>query len=178
MVPTMTSHEADERVRLFHFSENPALEAFEPVDGLVWAIDEHMAVNYLLPRDCPRVTFGLGESTDQHDRSAFEAMARGFRRVVAIEHAWMETVLSTKLTRYEFDPGEFSLSDANAGYWTSPATQVPVGSQVIGNLEAAIRAEGGLLIAAESLWPLVDQVSASTLRYSIIRQGNAQPRLP
>ena len=163
-------------MRLFHFSEEAGIAEFEPIDGSVWAINNEMAVNYLLPRDCPRVTFGIGDATSAVDASGFQAMARGFRRVIAIENGWVESVLSTKLTRYEFGEAGFHLQDETAGYWTSPDRQIPIGSTLIENLEAAIRSEGGLLIAAASIWPLVDQVTDSTLRYSVIRQSNAQPR--
>src|ERR1043165_10151297 len=53
--------------KLFHISDNGEIERFEPrlppsagagVSGLcVWAIDEQHLPHYLLPRDCPRVTF-------------------------------------------------------------------------------------------------------------------------
>ena len=52
---------------LYHFSEEPDITRFEPrlptsasgapAEPTVWAIDEEHEHNYLLPRDCPRVTF-------------------------------------------------------------------------------------------------------------------------
>ena len=53
--------------RLFHVSEDPAIEDFHPrpssvapeVGPIVWAVAESHLPNYLLPRDCPRVTFGV-----------------------------------------------------------------------------------------------------------------------
>jgi len=52
---------------LYHVSEYSHIERFEPrpppcsgvgpVESVVWAIDEEHLHNYLLPRDCPRVTF-------------------------------------------------------------------------------------------------------------------------
>ncbi len=90
-----------------------------------------------------------------------------------IENAWVGSVLSTKLTRYEFDEAGFALHDKLAGNWSSPHRQIPISSTFIEILEEAIRAEGGLLIAAASIWPFVDQVTDSTLRYSVIRQMNA-----
>jgi hypothetical protein len=46
---------------LFHISEEPGIELFEPrvSEGrgpVVWAIDADRLRNYLLPRECPRVT--------------------------------------------------------------------------------------------------------------------------
>ncbi|HMG50328.1 MAG TPA: hypothetical protein VK597_07005, partial [Inquilinus sp.] len=58
-------------MRLFHFSDDPAIERFEPrpvrvpsarpagrewLNGpLVWAIDDAHQMLYLFPRDCPRI---------------------------------------------------------------------------------------------------------------------------
>ena len=58
-------------MRLFHFSDDPAIARFEPravlvpsprapgrewLNGpLVWAIDEPHQPMYLFPRDCPRI---------------------------------------------------------------------------------------------------------------------------
>jgi len=84
---------------LFHVSEDPNITRFDPreptnfdagVTGpAVWAVDEDRLRNYLLPRDCPRVTFFAGANSDASDAriligpSACEA-------VVAIEAAWLE----------------------------------------------------------------------------------------
>ena len=51
---------------LFHISEESDIARFEPraseyATGLVvWAIDETRLCNYLLPRECPRVTYYAG----------------------------------------------------------------------------------------------------------------------
>ena len=50
-------------MRLFHFSEDPAIREFVPrtplhrpeVEPLVWTVDEARAWTYLFPRDCPRI---------------------------------------------------------------------------------------------------------------------------
>ncbi len=48
---------------LFHVSEESGIKRFEPraLEGggkpVVWAIDDARLRNYLVPRDCPRVTF-------------------------------------------------------------------------------------------------------------------------
>ncbi len=58
-------------MRLFHVSEegnidifNPRIPEREDLDkrvGLVWAIDEKHLANFLTPRNCPRVTYHMGE---------------------------------------------------------------------------------------------------------------------
>lgn len=58
-------------MKLFHFSENPAISLFEPhvpqtnpeQPPLVWAIDEEHAPHYYFPRSCPRVAFWISSET-------------------------------------------------------------------------------------------------------------------
>src|ERR1051326_2416922 len=66
-----------DRLRLFHVSEKPGITIFNPrtvpspdtgVTGeVVWAVDEDHLPNYLLPRDCPRVTFRATPQTSGRD---------------------------------------------------------------------------------------------------------------
>lgn len=163
-------------MRLFHFSDEFDIDVFEPVNGLVWAIDEELAVNYLFPRDCPRVTFGVWESTNDADRAWFDYVAAGARRVLVIESGWLGRVQSARLCRYEFDPDGFEVQDAAAGYWTSPVRQEPKAREVIDGLETAIAQAGGRLTTEASLWPIMDQIVDSSLRFSVIRQRNALGR--
>ena len=75
---------------LYHVSENPNISIFEPRLGpscdhpVVWAIDEGHLRNYLLPRDCPRVTFFAGPQTKSEDQIRF---FNGSDVVVAVEAA-------------------------------------------------------------------------------------------
>lgn len=163
-------------MRLFHFSEDGGIEVFEPVGGRVWAIDDQMSVNYLFPRECPRVTVGLWESTNETDRVWFESRAAGSRRIVLIESGWLDQLRSTSLFRYEFEPSGFELNDRSAGYWTSALSRVPMGKERITDLGAAIDSEGGNLVCVASLWPTIDRVVGSSLRFSVIREWNALPR--
>ena len=62
---------------LFHASSEPDINVFEPrncrnpltdkYENPVWAIDEAHVQNYLLPRDCPRVTFCASGDTVARD---------------------------------------------------------------------------------------------------------------
>ena len=57
-------------MRLFHVSEQPDIQVFQPriptrkeldqTTGLVWAMDEAHLPNYLTPRECPRVAYHPG----------------------------------------------------------------------------------------------------------------------
>ena len=55
---------------LYHFSEDPNIERFEPHiaktsaiqdEAFVWAIDDWHAPMYYAPRDCPRACFWAGD---------------------------------------------------------------------------------------------------------------------
>jgi hypothetical protein len=80
---------------LFHVSEEGGISRFEPRpskhtdDPVVWAIDDERLRNYLLPRDCPRVTCYAGHRTSDEDRRRFLGLARA---LVAIEESWLERV--------------------------------------------------------------------------------------
>src|SRR5262245_33710332 len=62
---------------LFHVSEGPGIERFEPRpssytdDPVVWAIDAARLRNYLVPRECPRVTYYAGPETTADDVQRF-----------------------------------------------------------------------------------------------------------
>ena len=55
---------------LFHVSARPGITRFEPrppppgntthTGRMVWAVGQRLLHNYLVPRDCPRVTFYTG----------------------------------------------------------------------------------------------------------------------
>ena len=78
--------------RLFHVSEEVGIGRFElrpppspdagVVGDAVWAVAESHLVNYLTPRDCPRITFRAGPDTSDADKARFLA---GAERVVAFE---------------------------------------------------------------------------------------------
>jgi hypothetical protein len=153
----------DVTLRLFHVSETPGIASFAPrpdgaVDARVWAIAESHLRNYLLPRDCPRVTF----SDDS-------------KAVVAIEAGWFERCLSTRLSVYEFDPGPFTLQDEPAAYYTASETVRPIGEETVPNPIRAILDRGVELRVLPSLWELREAVARSDLRFSIIRMRNASP---
>jgi hypothetical protein len=112
---------------LFHASEDPNLGTFLPrptppggpplTEPSVWAIDEEHLVNYLLPRDCPRVTFAPSALTSETDHARFFPAA--VSRIVAIEADWLVRAIATALYVYSMPPETFELLDAGAGYWIS-----------------------------------------------------------
>jgi hypothetical protein len=167
---------------LYHLSEEPGITRFEPRprpagapagEPAVWAIDRAHLRNYLLPRDCPRVTFHAKPGSDPAD---VDRLLAGARSVVAIESGWVPRLLETRLYRYALPPGSFTRADAGAGYWVSRTAVAPLAVTAIPDLLAALLEEDVELRITPSLWPLYDRVVESTLQFSIIRMRNARPR--
>lgn len=171
-------------MRLFHVSEDPAIDRFvprlparrdlDPTVGLVWAIDEARLPNFLTPRNCPRVTYHVGPNTTEADRRRFFSSPTQTHAVV-IEGRWLDIMRSTTLHIYEFDPAAFTLQDAVAGYYVATETQVPIAHHIIPDLLAELIARNVELRVVDSLWPLADAAKASTLNWSLCRMKFAQP---
>ena len=83
---------------------------------------------------------------------------------------------NTTLYLYEFDPSDFELQDAVAGYYVAKSTQVPIGKYHIDDLFAALFQRGVELRIVENLWPLRNRVLGSSLNFSFCRMAFAQPR--
>ncbi len=170
---------------LFHVSEEPGIAEFRPrpppspdagvKEDAVWAIDHVHLPNYLTPRDCPRVTYGRGPQTTDVDAARFLTGTAG--RIVTIEHAWLDALISTPIYVYVFDPGTSWRALSNgAGYFVSEETERPVDCIRVDRPDHAILAHGSELRVRANLWNLIDLVASSSLEFSIIRKRNAQPR--
>jgi hypothetical protein len=163
---------------LYHVSEEH-IKRFTPrrsalVDTpVVWAIDEDHLRNYLLPRDCPRVTFYAGPLTTPTDRARFLGPAAA---VVAIETTWIERVEQTTLYCYRLPPTTFECIDAGAGYYVSREAVSPTGVDLVVNPRNELERRGVELRVLNELWPLHDAIAASSLVFSMIRMRNAEPR--
>lgn len=109
-------------MQLFHLSEDPAITVFHPrpsdyAEGpVVWAIDESRLVNYLLPRQCPRICFRAGAQSTPSDVAQFLGADSV---VIAIEAAWLRRLQAAQLQCYGMPAASFRLQDAGAGYWVS-----------------------------------------------------------
>ena len=172
-------------MKLYHVSDIAGIEVFEPrvipqEDArpdvkLVWAVGERLLHNFLVPRDCPRVTFYVGLETTRED-------ARDLMRstiashVVTIETAWLDRMREETLYIYEM-PGEtFSLygDDSGPEHYVSKETVVPKSVTVVEDLVGAMAKRDVELRVTPSLWPLRDRVVASSIQYSCYRMRNAQ----
>ena len=146
-------------MRLFHFSEDPAVARFEPrpvrtpsarppgrewLNGpLVWAIDEPHQAMYLFPAD----------------------------RAAYVEARWLPALNAARLYRYELPVKSFESLD-DAGMWVAREAVTPLAMEELSDLPGALSACGVDLRVVESLTPLRG-VWETTLHASGIRLRNA-----
>jgi len=168
--------------RLFHISEEDGIEKFDPrpspsffaeIEGdVVFAISGKLLHNYLLPRDCPRVTYYAGPATSPEDRQTFLGQSRA-THVVAIEAGWLQRVKATTLYCYEFPPGNFTRIDEVAGYYISYQQEIPVSRRRIDDILGELLKGNVELRILPELWTLANAVKESSLSFSLIRMRNA-----
>ncbi|HYT17109.1 MAG TPA: hypothetical protein VEO18_02540 [Thermoplasmata archaeon] len=169
-------------MKLFHFSEEPTIQRFEPhvpqtqpeASPLVWAIDEMHASNYFFPRDCPRVCFWSGPQTTQADRERFFGPSTA-STVIAVEFAWLERIRGARIYVYQMPPETFVPQDANAGYFVSDVAVVPSKVEPLGDPLQRLASAGVELRLMRSLRPLKEALIHSTVPFSMIRLRNAAP---
>ena len=168
---------------LWHVSEDPSIERFEPravaahasAEPLVWAIDDEHVPAYWFPRECPRATFWAVESTSEEDVERFLS-GDPARRVHAIEGAWLPDVRAARVFAYRLPPESFTRYERAAGYWVSRSAVKPLEVIELGDLLAKHAAAGIELRIVPALAPLWERVVASTLEFSGIRLRNLGPR--
>lgn len=171
-------------MNLCHISEEPDIQIFKPrkpdradLDqsvGLVWAVTEDRIVNFLTPRDCPRVTYYARPESTQNDIGLY--MKPNFSSVVAIEEGWLQRMQDTALYVYRFSSSNFYLQDEIAGYYVSEKPEIPLGVEIITDLPGELARRNCELCVLPSLWPLWGQIVNSSLGYSMCRMRNAKPK--
>lgn len=169
-------------MRLFHVSEEPDISVFEPrpvtrrdldpAAKYVWAIDEDHLPNFLTPRNCPRVCYRANDRTAAEDMEKY--IGSSARHVVTIEADWLERLNNTELYLYEFDPKDFVLQDAVAGYYVSVVTVRPIQKLCVRDLPAEIRKRGAELRTAENLHPIADEIKKTSFDWSLCRMALAK----
>lgn len=171
-------------MRLFHFSDDPAIRTFIPrpvsvptrrasgmdwLNGpLVWAIEERLDFMYLFPRDCPRIlTWATGRT-----RMADRVKWLGDHRAVAyIECERLSDLATATLYRYDLPTESFEdLHDA--GMWVSRGTVKPLRCDTLSDLPSTFAPRGVDLRVVDSLLPL-KPLWETTLHTSGIRLRNA-----
>ena len=171
-------------VRLFHVSEESDITVFhprvpkrrdlDPARPLVWAISEDRLVNFLTPRDCPRVCFHKTASSKEEDLALFTDDS--VKACVSIESIWLEKLITTTLYLYEFDPANFYLQDECAGYYVSERSEYPISVTRITDLQKEISKRNCEFRIYENLWPIADRVTSTSLDWSLCRMKNALAR--
>jgi hypothetical protein len=163
---------------LFHISEESGISRFEPraseyaSELVVWAIEGRRLCNYLVPRECPRVTYYAGPLTVAADVERFLGSSPA---VIAVESGWLERLRSCRLYCYHMPPVTFECLDECAGYFISRVAVVPSGVEVIDDAMAELLRRGIELRFLPNLWSLRNAVAASSLQFSMIRMRNATP---
>ena len=141
---------------------------------MVWAIDTQHLHNYLLPRNCPRVTFFTVPNSDPEDVKRLMGVTSA-KHVVAIEAGWLQKIQKHCLYQFVFDAEDFTLVDQVAGYWISRKPAIPIAQTKIDDILTALLKHDVELRIMPRLWKLREAVINSTLGYSIIRMNKAQP---
>jgi hypothetical protein len=161
---------------LWHFSEDPAIEVFRPVDEWVWAIDTRHAPMFWFPRDCPRACAWTSERTSAADVERFFAGTES-PRIHVVEQAWLPAVQACSLYAYRLPEETFTRHDVG-GYWVSSSTVSPVELVEVGDLLARHAAAGIELRITPSIWPWWTAVVRSTLEFSGSRLRNCSTPMP
>jgi hypothetical protein len=156
---------------LWHVSEDPGIERFEPRDGLVWAIEERHLSKYWFPRDCPRGTWWAGAGTVQPDVDRFLSGDRA-REVHAIQADWLDRFRAARLWAYRLPPESFEPRDDPAFYFTSQLALEPLERKELGDLFALHSRAGIELRIVPDLAAIWAQVIVSSVEFSGNRLSN------
>lgn len=164
---------------LWHVSENPAIERFEPhvsataasPEPRVWAVDTRHLPLYWFPRQCPRGTFWATEDTTPEDA----ALLAGSSRVHIVEKTWLPALHAARVVAYRLPEETFTPDPEVGGYWLSREAVEPVELVELGDLVLRHEAAEIELRPHVNLWPAWNRVVGSTLEYSGMRLRNAVP---
>lgn len=169
--------------RLFHVSEEAGIQIFEPrpspsffkaiTGDVVFAIDGKLLHNYLLPRDCPRVTYYATPATTDADKEKFIGFSNA-DHIITIESDWYQRLKETILYCYEFPSDGFIVIDECAGYYVSYQPVVPLSVTPVDDIISMLLSLNVELRFTPSLIQLADAVSTSSLNFSNIRMRNAK----
>ncbi len=168
--------------KLYHISEEPRIKIFHPrpspqkygsIKGsVVFAISDKMLHNYLVPRDCPRVTYYIGPQTSESDKKKFFGEST-CKYIINVEKAWAERINNIKLYEYAFDPSNFVLLDETAGYYISDKPETPLSITGIKNVRSELDKRSVELRFLQEIAGLAKDIANSTLNFSIIRMRNS-----
>jgi hypothetical protein len=176
MEPAPAYHGEGEHA-LWHVSEDPSIGTFVPHhvpeharnEPLVYAVDTRHLPLYWFPRDCPRACFWAYSHTSEDDVRRWLDGDR-HRRVHAVESEWLPRMRETHVYAYRMPAETFERWDR---FWVSHEPVVPLELVELGDLRE-LHAHARIELRHErSLYPMWDEVVASTLDFSGIRLRNA-----
>src|SRR5262245_46704692 len=121
-------------MKLWHVSSEADISVFEPrvppsfdacvSHPVVWAVADSHLVNYVFPRECPRVATRRGPNICEADAKRF--FVPGSPAVILfIEASWFQSA-NQAVWLYELPSATFECADANAGYFVSSKAVVLV----------------------------------------------------
>lgn len=131
-----------------------------------------MLQNYLLPRDCPRVCYYAKTDSTQEDIIKYIGNTNK-KFMINVEEHWNDRINSVTLYLYEMPSESFELLDSGAGYYVSYKTIKPNSVLKVVELPAELEKRYAELRALPSLKQLAEEISASSLQFSIMRLRNA-----
>lgn len=170
-------------MRLFHVSEQSGIKLFIPrplpqkydkIKGnVVFAVTDEMLHSYLLPRDCPRVTYYAKPDSEINDINKY--IGNTYKKyIINIETGWMKILEKTILYLYEFHPDNFDLLDEGAGYYISYHPVTPLSVTIVNDPISEINKRNAELRISVDLKIMAELIKNSTLQFSIIRLRNAK----
>lgn len=170
--------------QVVHFSEDPTISVFEPhvartarqPDAYVWAVDAAQSPSYWFPRDCPRAMAWRTARTTDDDALAIIGPGPE-TRVHAVEYAWLERIRTVRLFAYRLPAEAFEpFGEPEPHAFVSTTAVRPIGPpEPVGDLLALHERNGIQLRLLPRLHAFWSAVTTSTLGFSGIRLGNAQP---
>ncbi|WMT39115.1 hypothetical protein RE628_16565 [Paenibacillus sp. D2_2] len=168
---------------LYHISEESNIEVFVPrkaeawpdLPPVVWAMNDKHLINYLFPRECPRIIFSNSPEVCEADRERF-FLQTAANTIIAVESGWLERIKQAQIYKYYFADDSFELMDEIAGYYVSTETVRPLRIEPIKNLISQLLSYDIELRFTPNLHPLKNAILSSTITdYSMIRMRNACP---
>ena len=170
--------------RLFHISEDPKISVFVPKlspshlniikAAVVMTVSENHVHNYMLPSECPRISYYAGSDTDSRDIKKFFGVSTP-AYIMAVENRWIKKIQSTTLYCYEFDSRHFSLHDESIGHYSSYKTVVPISVKPIYSILDELLKRNLELRFMTTLDKLAMEVRKSTLYPSLIKIRGLEP---
>jgi len=127
---------------LYHISEESNIEIFIPrksdtrpdLPPMVWALNEKRLVNYLFPRECPRIIFSNSSEVSEEDQRLFFGHTAS-NTIITVENSWYERIKQTTIFKYCIEKSDFELIDETAGYYISHKTIKPIKFKVYTKFE-------------------------------------------